>query len=154
VVGAAAFIAVVVLLASGLSTSSRAARPSRAALSAAQAQSISSKVNALIGKMTVAEKFGQLTMAGPQTSTDAGSQLVQDVQNGTVGSVLDLVGVNGINALQKVALQSKLHIPLIFSLDVIHGYKTMFPVPLAEASSWDPATVRNDESVSAAEATA
>ncbi len=68
--------------------------------------------------------------------------------------MLDLVGVHGINALQKVALQSKLHIPLIFSLDVIHGYKTMFPVPIAEASSWDPATVQNDESVSAAEATA
>ena len=153
-VGVAAFIAVVVLLASGLSTSSRAARPSRAALSAAQAQSISSKVSALISKMTVAEKVGQLTMAGPQTSTDAGSQLVQDVQNGTVGSVLDLVGVKGINALQNVALQSKLHIPLIFSLDVIHGYKTMFPVPIAEASSWDPATVQKDEAVSADEATA
>jgi len=48
----------------------------------------------------------------------------------------------------------RLHIPLIFGLDVIHGYKTIFRVPLAEASSWDPALVQNDESVSASEATA
>ena len=68
--------------------------------------------------------------------------------------MLDLVGVANINQLQQAALQSRLHIPIIASLDVIHGYKTMFPVPLAESASWDPAMVANDESVSAAEATA
>ena len=60
-------------------------------------------------------------------------------QGGTIGSVLDLVGVKNINEAQQAALQSRLHIPLIFSLDVIHGYKTMFPVPLGEAATWDPA---------------
>ena len=65
-----------------------------------------------------------------------------------------MVGVANINPLQQAALQSRLHIPIIASLDVIHGYKTMFPVPLAESASWDPAMVANDESVSAAEATA
>ncbi len=55
---------------------------------------------------------------------------------------------------QKAALQSRLHIPLIFSLDVIHGYRTMFPVPIGEASTWDPGAVTNDEAVSADEATA
>ncbi len=59
-----------------------------------------------------------------------------------------------INQVQRAALQSRLHIPVIFGLDVIHGYKTIFPVPLAEASTWDPAAVQNDESVSASEATA
>ena len=75
-------------------------------------------------------------------------------KNGTIGSVLDLVGVENINEAQKAALQSRLHIPLIFCLDVIHGYKTIFPVPLGEASSWDPRDRQHDESVSAAEATA
>jgi len=56
--------------------------------------------------------------------------------------------------VQQAALQSRLHIPVIFSLDVIHGYKTIFPVPIAEASSWDPAAVQNDEAISADEATA
>ena len=56
--------------------------------------------------------------------------------------------------MQRAALQSRLHIPVIFALDVIHGYKTIFPVPIAEASSWDPAAVSNDESISADEATA
>ncbi len=68
--------------------------------------------------------------------------------------MLDLVGVDNINQVQQAALSSRLHIPLIFGLDVIHGYRTMFPVPLGEASSWDPASVANDESVSADEASA
>ena len=68
--------------------------------------------------------------------------------------MLDLTGYAQINQVQQQALDSRLHIPLIFGLDVIHGYRTMFPVPLAEASTWDPAAVENDESVSAAEATA
>ena len=76
------------------------------------------------------------------------------MRSGQVGSVLDLVGVKYINQVQRAALQSRLHIPVIFSLDVIHGYKTIFPVPLGEASSWDPAAVQNDASISASEATA
>ncbi len=76
------------------------------------------------------------------------------MRSGQVGSVLDLVGVKYINQVQRAALQSRLHIPVIFGLDVIHGYKTIFPVPLGEASSWDPAAVQNDASVSASEATA
>jgi beta-glucosidase len=116
---------------------------------------IASKVNALIGKMTVAEKFGQLTMSGPQgPNGTAGAVLTQEAREGQVGSILDMVGVENINALQKAALQSRLHIPLIFSLDVIHGYKTQFPIGLGEASTWDPALVARDESVSASEATA
>ena len=116
---------------------------------------ISAKVNGLIGRMTLAEKFGQLEMSGPTGPNGTpGKTLLNEVRNGQVGSVLDLVGVNNINQVQKAALQSRLRIPVIFALDVIHGYKTIFPVPIAEASSWDPAAVQNDEAISAYEATA
>jgi beta-glucosidase len=117
--------------------------------------SINAKVNSLINRMTVAEKFGQLEMSGPQGANGtAGTTLLNEARAGQVGSVLDMVGVANINQLQQAALQSRLHIPIIAALDVIHGYKTMFPVPLAEAASWDPGLVENDESVSASEATA
>jgi beta-glucosidase len=164
--GLAAFIVAVVLLASWLSAAAPAARtirhntpvssqattqPSSAQLSP---QQINAKVSSLISKMTVAEKFGQLEMAGPNGPNGTPGDLVSEAKNGQIGSVLDLVGVANINQVQQAALSSRLHIPLIFGLDVIHGYKTIFPVPLAEASSWDPALVENDESVSADEATA
>jgi len=117
--------------------------------------SINAQVNSLIRRMTVPEKFGQLEMSGPQGANGTpGTVLLNEARAGQVGSVLDMVGVANINQLQQAALQSRLHIPIIAALDVIHGYKTMFPVPLAEAASWDPALVSNDESVSASEATA
>ncbi|HVV19685.1 MAG TPA: beta-glucosidase BglX, partial [Pseudonocardiaceae bacterium] len=116
---------------------------------------IASKVNGLISRMTLTEKLGQLEMSGPTGPNGTpGDTLLSEVRAGTVGSVLDLVGVANINQVQQAAMQSRLHIPVIFSLDVIHGYKTIFPVPIGEASSWDPAAVSNDETVSADEATA
>ena len=151
---AAVFIVTVALLASGPTTPSSAARTIRASALTANQQSINAKVNALLGRMTVAEKFGQLEMAGPDGPNGTPGDLLTEAKNGQIGSVLDLVGVDQINQVQQQALDSRLGIPLIFGLDVIHGYKTMFPVPLAEASSWDPALVENDESVSASEATA
>lgn len=129
-----------------------------AALSSATRQrltSIASQVNSLIGKMTLAEKIGQLEMSGPTGDNGApGQTLLDEVRSGEVGSVLDLTGVSNINQVQQAALRSRLHIPVIFGLDVIHGYKTIFPVPLAEASTWNPAAVENDASISASEATA
>ena len=146
---AAVFIVTVALLASGPTTPSSAARTIRSSALTANQQSINAKVNALLGRMTVAEKFGQLEMAGPDGPNGTPGDLLTEAKNGQIGSVLDLVGVNNINQVQQQALDSRLGIPLIFGLDVIHGYKTMFPVPLAEASSWDPALLENDESVSA-----
>jgi beta-glucosidase len=153
-VGLAVFVAAVALLASGLSTASPAASTNRASAVAADQQAIASKVGSLIGRMTVAEKFGQLEMAGPDGPNGSPGSLLTLAKAGQIGSVLDLVGVSNINQTQQAALQSRLHIPLIFGLDVIHGYKTLFPVPLGEASSWDPALVGHDEAVSADEATA
>jgi beta-glucosidase len=160
-IGLAAVIAAIVLLVSGLSGASRAAAKNgnihraaaggTASLSPAQ---INANVNRLLGELTVAQKFGQLEMAGPSTAN--GSDLIPLAQQGMIGTVLDLTGVDNINAVQNAAVASAQnhHIPLIFGLDVIHGYKTMFPVPLGEAASWDPALVSNDESVSADEASA
>jgi beta-glucosidase len=116
---------------------------------------VSGQVDSLIGRMTLAEKLGQLEMSGPTGANGTpGQTLLDEVRSGQVGSVLDLTGVANINQVQQAALQSRLHIPVIFGLDVIHGYKTIFPVPIAEASSWDPAAVRKDEAISADEATA
>jgi len=152
--GLAIFVAVVVLLASWLSAAAPAARTTRASALPASQQMIGAQVNALLNRMTVAEKFGQLEMAGPDGPNGTPGDLVSEAKQGQIGSVLDLTGVVNINQVQQAALQSRLHIPLIFGLDVIHGYKTIFPVPLAEASSWDPALVQNDEAISADEATA
>ncbi|HEY2520507.1 MAG TPA: glycoside hydrolase family 3 N-terminal domain-containing protein [Streptosporangiaceae bacterium] len=163
---AAAALAVPAALAGPASTSTSsggraafaAAQQPNDHLSAATRQrlaSIDTQVSSLIGKMTVAEKIGQLEMAGPSGANGTpGQALLDGVKSGEVGSVLDLTGVANINQVQQAALQSRLHIPVIFGLDVIHGYKTIFPVPLAEASSWDPAAIASDESISASEATA
>jgi beta-glucosidase len=153
IVTVGAFVSVM----SGASSAAPAKRHSHPAATTgnsgmSQAQ-INARVTALIKRMSVQQKFGQLTMAGPSTPT--GSDLIPLAKAGEIGSVLDLTGADNINAVQKAAVEdSPLHIPLIFGLDVIHGYRTMFPVPLAEASSWDMSAIENDEAVSADEATA
>jgi beta-glucosidase len=152
--GATALAVVAALLAIP-AASARPADAARPAATGQQLASIASNVNSLIGQMTLAEKIGQLEMSGPTGPNGTpGQTLLDEVRSGEVGSVLDLVGVSSINQVQQAALQSRLHIPVIFGLDVIHGYKTIFPVPLGEASSWDPAAVQNDASISASEATA
>lgn len=160
VAGTATIIALVLLIA-GVFTAAPSAKTDHATRAHSQArltpqeQGANNFVNGLINKMTVAEKFGQLEMSGPQgPNGTAGQSLINDAKNGLVGSILDMVGVDNINQLQRAALQSRLHIPLIFSLDVIHGYKTMYPISLGESSSWDPALARNDASMAASEATA
>src|SRR5882672_7610018 len=90
---------------------------------------IESKINALLGQMTVEEKAGQLTQldgANPKT--------LELVKQGQVGSLFNVLGAEQTSAAQRVAVeQSRLKIPLIFGYDVIHGYRTTFPVPLASA---------------------
>ncbi|HEY2319498.1 MAG TPA: glycoside hydrolase family 3 N-terminal domain-containing protein, partial [Solirubrobacteraceae bacterium] len=154
----AALVVVGALVVAGVFTAAPSAKTDRTTQRSSQfgltprQQSASNFVNGLLRRMTVAEKFGQLEMAGPSTPT--GSDLIPLAKAGQIGSVLDLTGVDNINAVQKAALQSRLHIPLIFSLDVIHGYKTMYPISLGESSSWDPALARTDASMAAAEGAA
>lgn len=118
--------------------------------------SIDAKVEALLRKMTLAEKIGQMsqisdggmvTGPGGTTNEEAG------IAAGNVGSVLNAIGVDYTRKLQKLAVEkTRLHIPLIFGLDVIHGYKTTFPTPLAESCSWDMAQIERTAHVAAAEA--
>ena len=98
------------------------------------------KAEALLRQMTLDEKVGQLNQSSgvmmPGLSMEKPDVLVEQ---GRVGSILWLIDVKEINRLQHIAMEkSRLHIPIIFAFDVIHGYRTVFPVPLAMASSWDP----------------
>ncbi|HWA95622.1 MAG TPA: beta-glucosidase BglX [Terracidiphilus sp.] len=105
-------------------------------------KAINDRVENLLGKMTLEEKIGQLVQysAGAATGPSA-SKLTYDelVERGQVGSMLNVVGAKETNHYQRIAMEkSRLHIPIIFGLDVIHGHHTTFPVPLAVAASWDP----------------
>jgi beta-glucosidase len=101
----------------------------------------SDPVSALLARMTLEEKAGQLAQwsggrnpTGP--SAAAGSE--QDIRRGRVGSFIGVWGAEATRRLQRIAVEeSRLHVPILFSADVIHGFRTIFPVPLAEASSWD-----------------
>lgn len=103
---------------------------------------LDARVDALLKKMTLDEKIGQLVQfsAGYATGPNA-SNLKYDelVSKGKVGSMLNVVGAEATNHYQHIAMEkSRLHIPIIFGQDVIHGHRTTFPVPLALAGSWDP----------------
>jgi beta-glucosidase len=115
------------------------------------------RVDDLLRRMTLEEKIGQLVQysAGRPTGPGTGrADYREQITKGQLGSLLNLTGAAETNALQKVAVeQSRLHIPLLFGLDVIHGYRTIFPVPLAMASTWDPSLVERASRVSAREAT-
>jgi beta-glucosidase len=129
------------------------------ALSAhAQDAQIDRKVTELMQKMTVTEKVGQLhQLSGRQftgpTSSNYADKLA-DIRAGKVGSMLNVTGVADTREIQALALQSRLKIPLLFSLDVIHGYKTVFPVPLGEAASWDMEAIELSAHIAAKEAAA
>ena len=117
-------------------------------------------IDSLVRGMTVDEKVGQLvlytpgrhdSLSGPSVSPEQ----EQLIRRGGVGGIFNLWGANATRAAQKIAVeQSRLKIPLLFGLDVIHGYRTTFPIPLAEASSWDTAMVERDARAAAAEAAA
>lgn len=115
-------------------------------------------IERLIGQMTLEEKAGQLTQLGMQLTatgpmTDTKGQHHPGVAD--VGSVLGVYGAENTRKVQQQAMQgSRLHIPLLFSFDVIHGFRTVFPVPLAEASAWDPDLSQRTARAAAVEATA
>ncbi len=116
----------------------------------------------LISKMTLAEKAGQMNQyngfwdaTGPMPEGDYQKKRYNELKNGQVGSMLNVIGVDEIRALQKIAVEeTRLGIPLIFGHDVIHGYKTIFPIPLAESSSWDLELIEKSARVAATEASA
>jgi len=111
---------------------------------------IEQRVNALVQQMTLEEKAGQLNQM-----PNKNAQTMEMIKQGKVGSLLGVLGVKDINEAQHAAVEgSRLKIPLIFGYDVIHGYRTIFPVPLASAGSFDPQLIEQSERVAAKEATA
>jgi beta-glucosidase len=117
---------------------------------------IERRITELLGQMTLEEKIGQLVHFA-DSSTGPGSPHAdyrEQAAQGHVGSFENITGAVETNGLQKLAIEkSRLHIPLLFALDVIHGYRTIFPVPIAMASTWDPLLVERASRIAAKEAT-
>src|SRR5215467_2465369 len=112
------------------------------------------RADALLKQMTLEEKIGQLNQAGGTFAPGAPSD-EELVRKGLAGSVLWISEPAAINRMQKIAVeQSRLHIPLLIGLDVIHGYHTIFPPPLAMAATWDPTLVEREQTIAAREARA
>ncbi len=120
-----------------------------------QQNDIEKRIDALLAKMTLEEKLGQLQQLDGEGDGKYRPEHPELIRKGMLGSTLNVRGAKRTNELQRVAIeQSRLRIPLIFGFDVIHGYRTIFPVPLGEASSWDPAAVERAASIAAAESRA
>jgi beta-glucosidase len=133
-----------VVTAGNRSSDERALRKTRSAPS----QSIESKVSALLGKMTLQEKLNQLTLLNDGQINEAEAKK-------PVGGVFSLTDPQKINDFQHMAVeQSRLHIPILFAYDTIHGYRTIFPIPLATASSFDPNVAADDHRIGAYESAA
>lgn len=123
---------------------------------------IETKVNDLLSKMTLKEKIGQLNqysvgevMTGPGAKEGRDKLRYERLLNGDVGSVLNLIGASNTYKLQKQVVEnSRLGIPLVFSYDVIHGLKTMFPEPLGESASWDMEAIEESARLAAKESAA
>ncbi len=116
------------------------------------------KIEALLQKMTLEEKVGQLVQysAGQPTGPGTGRTDYDDmIRKGEVGALFNITTARQVNAYERIAVeQSRLHIPLLFGLDVIHGFRTEFPVPLGLASSWDPDLIEQTARVAARETSA
>ncbi|HZE86001.1 MAG TPA: beta-glucosidase BglX, partial [Puia sp.] len=124
----------------------------------AEPASMNAFVDALLSKMTLDEKLGQLNLpgAGDITTGQAGnSDIAKKIKDGKVGGLFNIKSVAKIRVVQKIAVeQSRLKIPLIFGMDVIHGYETVFPIPLGLSCSWDMQAVEKSARVAATEASA
>lgn len=115
-------------------------------------------INDLMSKMTLEEKIGQLNLpsSGDITTGQAkSSNIAEKIKKGQVGGLFNIKGVEKIKEVQRIAVeQSRLKIPLIFGMDVIHGYETVFPIPLGMAATWDMAAVEQSARIAAIEASA
>jgi beta-glucosidase len=123
-----------------------------------QQKTIDQKVNALLMQMTLEEKIGQLNQyTGDNTATGPitiNPNKQSEIKAGLIGSMLNILGTQYTRQYQELAMQSRLKIPLLFGQDVIHGYKTTFPIPLAEAASWDLDAMELSARIAATEAAA
>lgn len=120
---------------------------------------IEKRIDDLLVKMTIEEKVGQMVQYngnGDATGPiKARNKDIEDLKNGWIGSMLNVTGAENTRAMQKLVMEnSRMKIPLLFGLDVIHGYKTIFPVPLGEAASWDLEAIEKSARIAAIEASA
>ena len=119
---------------------------------------LEARVSELLRKMTLEEKIGQLVQysAGQPTGPGTGRTDYEDmIAKGQIGALFNIVTAKRTNAYQRIAVEeSRLHIPLLFGLDVIHGFRTVFPIPLGLASTWDPTLVEHTARVAGREASA
>lgn len=124
-----------------------------AALTAASATAstpVDVRVDSLLALMTTAEKVGQLNQLSGAGLAD---YMVDGIKNGEVGSILNEVDPETVNALQRIAIEdSRLGIPVLFARDVIHGFRTIFPIPLGQGATWNPALVEKGSRIAAREA--
>jgi beta-glucosidase len=112
------------------------------------------RIDALVARMTLSEKLGQLSQSSGDRAPSS-AQLRDQVRAGRWGSLMNLRDAAARAGLQRIALhESRLRIPLIFARDVIHGYRTVFPIPLGQSASWDPELVRKASHIAAREAAA
>jgi beta-glucosidase len=116
-------------------------------------RNVEQRVNALLAQMTLEEKLGQLQQLDGEGNGNFRPEHLELIRKGLLGSTLNVRGAQRTNQVQRVAMnESRLKIPVLFGFDVIHGYRTIFPIPLAEASSWDPALAERSAAVAAQEA--
>ncbi|HJZ82487.1 MAG TPA: glycoside hydrolase family 3 N-terminal domain-containing protein, partial [Pyrinomonadaceae bacterium] len=126
-------------------------RPGVSAQRPTQTQ-IETRINDLISRMTLAEKLGQLQQLDGESDGNFRPEHLELVRKGLLGSTLNVRGAQRTNQLQRVAIEeSRLKIPLLFGFDTIHGYRTVFPIPLAEAGSWDPSMAERSGAIAAGE---
>ncbi|MEA2203982.1 MAG: beta-glucosidase [Blastocatellia bacterium] len=136
-------VVIVLILASIVSSPVASSSPDR----------VEQRVNALIARMTLAEKLGQLQQLDGESDGKFRPEHLDLIRKGLLGSTLNVRGAQRTNQLQHVAMdESRLKIPVLLGFDVIHGYRTIFPIPLAEASSWDPTLAERSASIAAQEA--
>jgi beta-glucosidase len=129
--------------------------PAPCAVESAQGTDIEKRITALVARMTIEEKLGQLQQLDGEANGNFRPEHLEMIRKGLLGSTLNVRGAARTNELQRVAMtESRLKIPLLFAFDVIHGYRTIFPVPLAEASSWDTQAAERSARIAAAEAAA
>lgn len=120
---------------------------------------IEKRVDSLLKLMTLEEKIGQMNqyngfwqVTGPVPKDGQAAAKYDHLKKGLVGSMLNVIGVKDVKALQKIAVeQTRLHIPLLFGYDVVHGYQTISPIPLAESASWDLEAIKKSAAIAAEE---
>lgn len=130
--------------------------------SASESLGIDKKVDSILAIMTLEEKIGQMNqyngfwdVTGPTPKDGDAAKKYEHLRKGYVGSMLNVTGVKDVRAVQKIAVEeTRLGIPLIIGFDVIHGYKTLSPIPLAEAASWDLNAIKKSAEIAALESSA